>query len=393
MSEPIRILQHVRVLDSGGIEAFIFANLRAMDRNKVVFDFLVTRDKKEFYDEEVTKLGCKKIVLNYKHHKNSFLNPLSQARAFYKFCKENKDVYKVIHFQSIGANGFFDIIAASMAGIPWRIAHSHIANDIKPSHNSNKKTASSLRGFFVKARQAIIRKLVTKFSTNYFGCSKMACEWMFTKKANKTGKTVVVNNPIDVKKFEFSKEDRDKIRAELGVNDKYVIGHVGRFVYSKNHMFLLESFSAVVKNNRDAMLVLVGGGKLKLEIESKISELGIKDNVILYGETTEVNRIYNAFDMFLFPSHYEGLGIVLVEAQANGLPVIASDTIPKEVNLTDNFEFLPLSLGSEKWANRISERMNETRNLKNAQKIYAAGYDIKDVSKFLQDTYIKLYNN
>lgn len=184
-----------------------------------------------------------------------------------------------------------------------------------------------------------------------------------------------------------------KIRAELGVNDKYVIGHVGRFVYSKNHMFLLESFSAVVKNNRDAMLVLVGGGKLKPEIESKISELGIKDNVILYGETTEVNRIYNAFDMFLFPSHYEGLGIVLVEAQANGLPVIASDTIPKEVNLTDNFEFLPLSLGSEKWANRISERMNETRNLKNAQKIYAAGYDIKDVSKFLQDTYIKLYNN
>lgn len=182
MDEPIRVLQHVRILDSGGIEAFIFANLRAIDRDKVNFDFLVTRDKIEFYDEELERLGCRKIVLEYKHFSNNLLNPISQALAFYKFCKNNKKVYRVIHFQSIGANGFFDIVAAAMAGIPWRIAHSHIANDIKPGHKSNKKTAGEAREAFVKFRQAVIRQIVTRFSTTYFGCSKMACEWMFTKK-------------------------------------------------------------------------------------------------------------------------------------------------------------------------------------------------------------------
>lgn len=393
MSEPIRILQHVRVLDSGGIEAFIFANLRAIDREKVNFDFLVTRDIKEFYEEELAQLGCKKIVLTYKHYSNGLLNPLSQAMAFYKFCKKNKDIYKVIHFQSIGANGFFDIIAASLAGIPWRIAHSHIANDIKPSHRSSKKTAGAAREAFVKSRQALIRQIVTKFSTTYFGCSKMACEWMFTKKANRSGRTTVVNNPIDVKKFVYSESDRNAIREELGVQDKYVIGHVGRFVYSKNHMFLLKTFAAVIKQNKDAVLVCVGGGKLKPEIEAEIKKLGIEKNVILYGETTKVNRMYNAFDIFVFPSYYEGLGIVLVEAQANGLPIIAADTIPHEVKLTENFEFRSLEDGCESWAGRILERAGEKRNTENARQVYQAGYDIQDVAGFLQNSYLKMYHS
>ena len=393
MDEPIRVLQHVRILDSGGIEAFIFANVRAIDRDTVNFDFLVTRDKIEFYDEELERLGCRKIVLEYKHFSNNLLNPISQALAFYKFCKNNKKVYRVIHFQSIGANGFFDIVAAAMAGIPWRIAHSHIANDIKPGHKSNKKTAGEAREAFVKFRQAVIRQIVTIFSTTYFGCSKMACEWMFTKKANRQGKTIVVNNPIDVKKFEYSVESRETIRKKLGVEDKFVIGHVGRFVYSKNHMFLLETFAEVVKKNKDTVLVCVGEGKLRHEIENKIQELEIKDNVILYGETTEISKVYNAFDLFLFPSHYEGLGIVLVEAQANGLPVVAADTIPSEVNLTDNFEFMSLDEGKLKWAQRILDRRKEKRNFENAKKVYKAGYDIRDVSQFLQNTYIEMYNN
>lgn len=392
MGEPIRVLQHVRILDSGGIEAFIFANLRAIDRTKVNFDFLVTRDQKEFYDDELKRLGCNKIVLKYKHSNNALLNPLRQALAFYRFCKDNKGKYNVIHFQSIGANGFLDIIAASLAGVKWRIAHSHIANDVKPSHNSKSKKAGFLRRTFVLFRQQCIRRIVTHFSTTYFGCSKMACEWMFTKKANTQGKTIVVNNPIEVRKFEYSEITRSEIRKELGIEDKFVIGHVGRFVYSKNHNFLLEAFAEVVKKKKDAVLVCVGGGELKPIIETKIRELGIEDNVILYGETTQINKIYNAFDLFLFPSHYEGLGIVLVEAQANGLPIIASDTIPQEVKVTSNFDFLSLDLGSQKWADKVLERINEERDILNSEKVYAAGYDIKDVSKFLEATYVNLYN-
>lgn len=393
MSEPIRILQHMRVLDSGGIEAFLFANYRAMDREKVVFDFLVTRDQEEFYDEEIKRLGGKKIVLEFKHKKNSGLNALSQAKAFYRFCKAQKHTYHVIHFQSIGANGFLDIMAAAMAGIPIRIAHSHIANDYKPARNSSRVDAGKIRKIYVSIRQAIIRRLVSRYSTHYFACSKMAAEWMYTKKINKNCRYKIVNNPINIEKFRFSESERDRIRKDLCIQDKIVIGHVGRFVYSKNHLFLLETFAKAVEKDARLVLVLVGGGILKNNIEAKIEELGIRDKVIMYGETTEVNKVYNAFDLFVFPSHYEGLGIVLVEAQANGLSVLAADTIPEEVHICSNFEFMSLSKGSEEWANTILKKAKEERALENYRKVITAGYDIKDVSKSMQDTYCCLHND
>lgn len=386
--KPIRVLQHMRVLDSGGIEAFIFANYRAMDRKKVIFDFLVTRDEIEFYDDEIKKLGGEKIILKFKKSKNSFISVLNQAKAFYKFCKKNKEKYSIIHFQSIGANGFLDIIAARIAGIPCRIAHSHIANDIKPAHNSNKKEINHFRKIFVLVRQSIIRKLVSWNSTEFFGCSKMACEWMYTKKINKQ-KSIVVKNPIDVSKFKFNDNNRREIRKALKIEDKYVIGHVGRFVYSKNHMFLLEKFAEYSKINENAVLVLVGGGVLKSKILKKIKLLEIDEKVILYGETNDVNKLYSAFDVFWFPSIYEGLGIVLIEAQANGLPIIASNNIPHEVKLTNNFFFSDIDENSN-WLDLMDNNLNR-KNDENYVTVFNSGYDIKDVSAFLQDFYLKHY--
>lgn len=387
IDEPVRILQHMRVLDSGGIEAFIFANYRKMDRKKVVFDFLVTRDKKEFYDDEIEKLGGNKIVLDFKKTGNSIMDPIRQARAFYQFCKANKDKYKVIHFQSIGANGFMDIIAARIAGIPVRIAHSHIANDIKPQHNSKKQTAGFIRKKLVLFRQSIIRRLVSSNATDFFGCSKMACQWMFTKKINST-KSLVVKNPIDTDKFKYNEKVRNKIRKELNIQDKIVIGHVGRFVYSKNHGFLLELVKEAISIDNNVVLLLVGGGKLEKEIKKYAAELGIKDNIIFYGETSKVYEVYNAMDIFLFPSIYEGLGIVLVEAQANGLPVIASKSIPEEVMVTDNFKFIDLEDSKDKWISEIKNSIGK-RNLNNFKKVRESGYDIKDVSQFLEEFYLE----
>lgn len=380
----------MRVLDAGGIEAFVFANLRAMDREKVIFDFLVTRDQMEFYDDEILHLGGRKIVLDYHKYNNRFLNSLSQAIAFYKFCKEKRDTYRIVHFQSIGANGFLDIIAAALAGIKWRIAHSHISNDIKPSRNSPQKTVSFIRKKKVLFRQSIVRQIVSIFSTQYFGCSKMACEWMFSKKKNREGKTRVINNPINVEKFIFNHEDREYYREKLKIENKIVIGHVGRFVFSKNHFFLLKVFKKIITQYPEAVLVLVGSGVLKADIEQQIKELEMEDNVILLGETSEAYRVYNAFDIFVFPSIYEGLGIALVEAQANGLPVVASDSIPHEVKIAENFEFVSLDAGTDFWAETILKRMNEKRNEENPDSVYNAGYDIKDVSSFLQNTYMEL---
>lgn len=350
---------------------------------------MVTRDQNEFYDEEVKRLGGKKIVLEFKKYKNSLLNTLSQAIAFYKFCKENKDTYKIIHFQSIGANGFFDIIAAKLAGIPCRVAHSHIANDIKPNHKSNKKEAGKIRRLYVLGRQKIIKGLVSKFSTHYFGCSKMACEWMFSKKVNRNNECRVVNNPIDVDKFRYNVDLRDKLRKELKLDDKFVIGHVGRFVFSKNHKFLINLFYEISKINDNAVLMLVGEGQLKNDIQTQIRNLHIEDKVIIYGETDKVNELYNVFDMFVFPSIYEGLGIVLIEAQANGLPVVASDSIPLEVGLTSNFKFLNLNDDIKIWVESIINS-NETRNNENYKEVIKAGYDIKDVSKFMENFYLEM---
>lgn len=390
MQKPIRILQHMRVLDSGGIEAFVFANLKAIDRNEVVFDFLVTRDQEEFYDKEVERLGGRKIVLHYKRYNNRLLNPLSQSIAFYRFCKANREIYQTVHFQSIGSNGIFDIVAATLAGIKWRIAHSHIADDIKPANQNSQETVSFYRKNLILIRQFLVRHLVSIFSTHYFGCSQRACQWMFTKKRIKEGQTIVVKNPIDVEKFIFNSFDREYFRKKLGIENNLVIGHVGRFVFSKNHVFLLKVFKQITVQNPETKLILVGNGPLKEEVEAQIKELELENNVILYGETSEVYRLYNAFDMFVFPSIYEGLGIVLVEAQANGLPVVASDSIPHEVKLTDNFEFCSLESGVEAWAENIMRRAGERRNVNNPEFVYKAGYDIKDVSVFLENIYMEL---
>jgi Glycosyltransferase len=390
MNKPIRVLQYVRILDSGGIEAFIFANLRKIDRSKVAFDFLVTRNTDEFYDDEVKKLDGEKIVLNYKSYNNRFLTCISRAKGFYQFLKEHEDTYKVVHFQSIGADGFFDIIAAWAAGVPHRIAHSHIANDFKPSSRSNKTSTGMLRIYFVKVRQFIIRILVSTFSTDYMACSKMAADWMFTRRLNKKGRVQIVKNPINIDNFTFDNECRTKIRGELNINNKFVVGHVGRFVYSKNHEFLLKTFKDISDSFPNAVLLLVGEGTLKQSIMNLALGYNIQDKVIFFGETDCVNEIYNAFDIFLFPSRYEGLGIVLVEAQVNGLPIVASNTIPKEVKLTDNFTFLSLQDRITKWAQCVIEKEGENRAINNSQIVKKSGYDIKDVSKLLSDTYLRM---
>lgn len=392
MEKPIRVLQHMRVLDSGGIEAFVFANYRKINKKKVVFDFLVTRDQKEFYDDEIKKLGGKKIILKYKKFKNPLLNPLSQSISFYKFCKKNRDTYKIIEFQSIGANGFFDILAAKCAGIKCRIAHSHISNDIKPASKSNSNKPGIFRAIFVKFRQQIIKFFVTKCSTHYFGCSKMACEWMFLKSINDKGISKVINNPINVEKFVFNEEMRRENRIKYNVDEKIVIGHVGRFVFSKNHEFLLKVFSEILKINKNFVLMLVGTGPLKSKILKLAEELQVIDNIIFCGETTKVNELYNCFDIFTFPSYYEGLGIVLIEAQTNGLPILASDTIPKEVKITDNFIFKSLKIDIKDWAEEIIRISQNKRNLNNYKKIIEAGYSIDDVSIFLENTYLNLYD-
>ncbi len=389
----IRVLQYMRVLDSGGIEAFIFAIYKTLDKSTIQFDFLVTRDQEEFYDSEIEKNSGKKIILEFKHHSNTYINALRRAKAFYCFCKKNKEAYRIVHFQSIGADGFLDVIAAKLAGIPYRIAHSHIANDYKPSKNNPNRGVGFSRKIYICCRQLIIKHLVSHYSTHYLACSTMAAKWMYTEKAISSEKFRVIKNPISVSRFTYSEQDRILLRKKLELDNKLVIGHVGRFVFSKNHEFLLQVFKNAKIKNPNLVLVLVGDGELLPVIRKEVDSLGLTNDVVFCGEITDVNRIYNAFDLFVFPSVYEGLGIALIEAQANGLPILASDMIPFEARICNNAQYLSLKMGSEKWAEEINTMFETGRSPDNFKTVYESGYDIKDVTDVIERIYIDCYDN
>jgi len=378
--KTVRVLQYVRVLDSGGIEAFIFSYLRKFNLDKVKFDFLLTRNQKEFYDDQLDKFDSKKFCLDFKKSKIKVVNAFRKYKAFKNFLKIHPE-YSVIHFESIGSDGFLDIIAAKKMGVKVRIAHSHIAADYKIGHK--KGISKFFKMTMIKIKQSIIRYFVSKYATDFFACSKEAGEWMYSKKIQ--DKIIIVPNAIDTKEFHFSIEKRKQLRHQLKLENKYVYGHIGRFVYSKNHKFLLDVFAKVLTKKPNSVLILVGSGKLFEEIKDYSIKINIYDRCIFYGQTNRVNDIINVFDEFVFPSIYEGLGIVAVEAQTNGLPCLLSSTIPSEVKVLPDIKFLKLD--QELW---IKEMLNCPKRFDpeiSYKKVECSDYNINISSKKLEDFY------
>ena len=224
------------------------------------------------------------------------------------------------------------------------------------------------------------------FATERLACSKYAGEWMF----GKNSEFKVINNAIDLSKFRFDQTVRDCIRNELGINDKFVVGHIGRFCYQKNQGFLIDIFNEITKT-ADAVLLLIGSGETKSNIEERVKSLGLVDRVIFAGNKSNANEYYQAMDTFVFPSRYEGLGMVAIEAQTSGLPVICSTQVPAEVAITDLVKFCPLSASAADWAefilgHRVSERKDTTDEIRNS------GYDIATEAKKLEEFYLNLVN-
>ncbi|NCC54408.1 MAG: glycosyltransferase family 1 protein [Erysipelotrichia bacterium] len=381
MENEIRVLQYVRILDSGGIEAYIFSHLRLMDRTKVNFDFLLLRDQKEFYDDELYNLGCKKHILRFRESKSKIISIYNRNKAFKKFLVEHPE-YKIIHFQSIGSDGCFDIMTAKIMGVKVRIAHSHIASDYKLTGYSGVK--KQLKKIIIWIRQKIIRRIVTNCATDYLACSKEAVQWMYLPSVY--DKAIVAKNAIKTNQFGFSESERIRIRKQLDLENKYVIGHVGRFVYSKNHLFFLDLMTELVKRDDDVRLLLVGGGHLLEPFKNDVKARGLDKYIVFYGETTEVYSVINAFDIFAFPSHYEGLGIVAVEAQANGLKCVLSDTIPHEVKVLDSLEFISLD-NKDAWCRALLKKTE--RDPRGVDKVKQSGYDIDECAKKMENFYIE----
>ena len=365
INKPIKVAHVIGMAINGGTEALWVNYYRYIDRTKVQFDFLVESESKIIDKEEIEKLGGHVVIIP--PYKNVFKYMKSLKRIF----KENQ--YDIVH-SNMNALSVFTLKAAKKAGIKVRIAHSH--------STSNKK---EWKKNIVKN---LLRPFSKKYATDYFACSEHAGRWLFGDKTYNQGKVKIVKNAIDIEKFKFNEENRKLIRNEFNIlDDEILIGNVGRMMPQKNQSFLLDVFAKYHQNNPKSKLMIINDGPLFEELKAKANNLSITDSVIFVGPKSDLYRYYSAFDVFTLPSLYEGLGIVLVEAQANGLNCIASTNVPREADGTGYVKFVELEV--EKWIktlNNISVNRNEWTDCE--EKLIKSQYSIKDAVKDLELLYL-----
>lgn len=361
MTEPIRILNIFMVLDRGGAETFVMNVYRNIDRSRVQFDFLVHGDEIGAYEEEIKALGGR--IYRLPKMENFFV----YKKAIKDFFEEHRE-YQIIHSHA-SELGMFVLKEAKRRNIPYRICHAHSA----PA-GFNYKTP--IRNLF--------KQFTNIYSNVFFACSQKAGEWQFGKKREFT----IVKNGIDTLSFAFSKEKREEIRNRLDIGNKLVIGHVGRMEKPKNHKFLIEIFDVISKQT-DSVLMLIGDGSLKPEIIDEVKAKRLENKVIFIGTVSNVADYLNAMDVFVFPSLFEGLGIVLIEAQTSGLKCFASDRVPEEAGVTDLMKYISLNDLPEKWAQNIIDEAYAHERGKYVQAVQSSGYDITDTANYLQSFYQK----
>jgi glycosyltransferase involved in cell wall biosynthesis len=372
-NKPVHIL-HMAPLGAGGITSLVINLASQVDTSKVVFDYLTFYDRKELNEDNALQYGGEKIVVPIYRYKNKIIRGLYKFFGTIKILRKHKP--DIIH---INASFPYDImvgISAKLAGVKSVFFH---------SHNSSMKKDTSIRGKIMP----LCQKLIPIVSDCNLACSELAAQFMFPKKIIQNKNYTIVNNGIEVDKYVYNSSVRKEYRQKLNLEDKFVVGHIGRFNPQKNHSFLISIFDEIQSKRSDAVLLLIGIGELQEEIKALVEEKGLRDKVIFYGATYEVPKMIQAMDCFLLPSLYEGLPVACVEAQSAGLPVIMSDTITKEVALTDLAEYLPLSLSAEEWADNILKFADSHSQRKDmSQEIRQKGFDIKDVAEKLTAMYL-----
>lgn len=360
--KPIRVLQVVTTMNRGGLETMLMNYYKKVDKTKIQFDFMVHRTERGDYDDEIESMGGK-------IYRMPQIKPGNYRKYFKKldnFFSENKN-YKVVHAH-INENSGFVLKSAKKHGVPCRIAHSHLA-DLRLDY----KYPFRLYG------RANLKGNVNK----YFACSKQAGEWLFKN----TKDIIVLNNAVDIEIFKQNNYIRDRIRKELDIENKFVIGHVGRFNPQKNHEFLIDVFKEIKIKNDKAMLLLVGEGYLFENIKSKVDKLGLNDSIKFLGLRKDIPDLMQGMDMFLFPSLFEGLPVVLVEAQAAGLKCVTSTGVTKETDITESLEFIDLKLSPIEWADKI---LSLDVSKKDYSKILKdKGYDSNTNIQWLSDFYFR----
>lgn len=357
-----RVLQFGMTPNYGGVEAFIMNVYRNIDRNKIQFDFWVNTDKKISYEDEIIQMGGRIIRQKYFSRKKLF----KHYREIFSYFRNNRDVI-AIHLHKAVIRDIDLLIIAWIVGIPVRILHSHI----------------SLNPYKMSKMERINKLIIPLLSTNLFACSGDAGKYMFADE-----KFEIIRDGVDVNKYVFNKEDRIELRKTLNLGNDIFVGSIGRFCEQKNTEFIIDIFSEIHKRQSGAKLLLIGDGPLKQKINEKIAKYHLEDSVILPGELQDVFRYYSAMDVFLFPSRYEGFGMVLLEAQINGLKCVASkEGIPDLTNVTGRVEHLSLKETPQVWAEYILDSMPVER-YDEVKHIRDSGFDIQQIADLMQKIYL-----
>ena len=369
MGKTIRILQVIGIMNRGGAETMIMNLYRNIDRTKIQFDFVENEGDEAVFDEEIQQLGGK--IFRCPRYKGR--NHFAYIKWWNSFFMSHAGEYPIVHGH-IGSTAAIYLSIAKKYGA-YTIAHSHSAD-----------VGSVMYRVFAYPTRYI--------ADHFFTCSKAAGIARYGRKVgNDSERCQVLNNAVDTVKFVFSPQMRQQMRSALHIKENaVVIGHVGRFVEAKNHLFLIDVFSKIFKRNSNAVLLLIGDGELRPEIERAIVEKQLDNAVILTGVRPNVWDYYQAMDVFLFPSVYEGLPVSMVEAQAAGLPCCVSANVPRDAAITDLVDYLPLENGAEKWAEIVLEKAGKPRvDMRN--EIQAAGFDVASTANWLEKYYLNVVKN
>lgn len=347
----------------GGVGMAMLNYFRHLDPSRFVLDFLVHDLPGPRLRQEVEARGGKVIGIPSRKHLVRWFWTL------FRIFKREK--YDIVHSNLTTLNPFV-LSAAKLSGVKRRISHCH------SSSNPYDRMAHLAK--------LLLRPFARFSATDLFTCSNSAGQWLFGKRAIEQGRVKLIKNAIELEGFRYNPSKREELRRELKLEGKFVIGHVGRITVQKNHEFLVRVFNEALKLNPDARLLLIGDGELYWDIKVQVALMGIADKVIFTGNKANVSDYYHAMDVFLFPSLFEGLSVVLVEAQANGLPCLVSANNSSESKITDMLGFLPLTEPPEIWAKQCLALKRGARSDVISQ-IIAAGYDIRSAVQNLEAMY------
>ena len=363
----IRVLHYGLDSHLGGIETYLYKLYTHIDKEKFHFDFLTVGKDEVCFQKEFTSMGSEFYSLTPRNE-NSIKN---RQELIDLFTREKFDIVHC-HMNSLS------YMAPISMGVKY---NNHV---IVHSRNGN-----SPKSRVTKLLHGINSFLLPKEKVKMLAVSDLAGEWMFGKDTDFT----VINNGINIEKFKFNKASRIKVRNELGLDNQFCIIHVGAFRPQKNHLFLLEIFKHIVELKPNSLLLLVGAGSLKSDIEAKAKELGIKEKIIMVGNRADVPDLLSASDAFLFPSFYEGFPNAVLEAETSGLPCLISSTITQEVLINNNCTNLSLDKNPREWAEQFLSLPNFKDRIQGSENVREQGFSVEDEVKKIEAIYTKIALN